>query len=96
MQKQGGEEGFESVAHGEAGEQISSSGEALQVTSGRWRSATAGDEDGDGNGSTGRSGLRGSAEGFRARRRSSWACRRGEGVAVATATVAGGDGSARP
>ena len=58
---------------------LSGSGEALESTERRWGSTAAGGEEGDGDGSTGRSGLRGSAESFRARRRSSCACRRDEG-----------------
>ena len=70
-------------------------GDALEMAGRRWGSTAAGGEDGDGDGSTGRSGLRGSAESFRARRRSSCACRRDEGETVAAAMASGGDGSVR-
>ena len=65
----------------------------LESAGRRWGSTAAGGEDGDGDGSTGRSGLRGSAESFRARRRSSCACRRGEGEAVVAAMASGSDDS---
>ena len=39
---------------------------------------------------------RGSAERSRATRRSYWACRRGEGVALVATTAIGGEGRARP
>ena len=80
-------------AHGGSAGVLSGSGEALESTERRWGSTAAGGEEGDGDGSTGRSGLRGSAESFRARRRSSCACRRDEGETVAAAMASGGDGS---
>ena len=89
-------EGNGAEAHSGLDGLVGELGDALKTAGRRRRSPATGGEDGDGDGSTGRPGLRGSAESFGARRRSSCACRRGEGEAVATATVAGGDGSARP
>ena len=70
-------------------------GEGLESAGRRWGSTAAGGEDADGDGSTGRSGLGGSAESFGARRQSSCACRRDEGETVAAAMASGGDGSVR-
>ena len=85
------EEGNGAEAHGGLGGLDGELGDALETAGQRWGSTAVGGEDGVGDGSTGRSGLCGSAESFRARGRNSCACRRGEGEAVATATVDGGD-----
>ena len=69
--------------------------DALKTVGRRRRSPVVGDEDGDGDGSTGRSGLRGSAESFIARRRSSQTRREVEGEAVAAAAMSYSDDSAR-
>ena len=77
----GGRRGGETDAGAHSGSAgvVGELGEGLESAGRRWGSTAAGGEDGDGDGSTGRSGLHGSAESFGARRRSSCACRRDEG-----------------
>ena len=95
MQTRQGREGKDSGAHGELAEQTSGLGDGLVTTKQRRRSRAAGDgEDGVG-GDAGRPAGHGLVERKRGSRRSLWAQRRGEAVAVATATLVGGGGSVR-
>ena len=74
-------EGNGAGAHGGLDGVVGELGDALETVGPRRRSPAAGvEDDGDG-GAPGRSGLRGSAEGFSARRRSSGTRRRCEGMA---------------
>ena len=94
--REAGEEGgTDAGAHSGSAGVVGELGEGLESAGRRWGSTAAEGEDGDGDGSTERSGLRGSAESFRARRRSSCACRRDEGETVAAAMASGGDDSVR-
>ena len=80
-------------AHGGVAEQASGLGEALKTANrSRWSAASEEEDDGDG-GSTGRPASCGLTERKREMRRSSRACRGGEGEAVAAAMANGGDGS---
>ena len=74
-------EGNGAGAHGGLDGVVGELGDALETVGPRRRSPAAGDEDDGDGGAPGRSGLRGSAEGFSARRRSSGTRRRCEGMA---------------
>ena len=101
-----GLERLRATEHGEAGEEGGPTRGGSQGTGrddgelgggadgGEWRrrSTAAGGDEGDGDGSTGRSGLRGLTGRTRMTTRSSYACRRGEGEAVAMVVLVGGGG----
>ena len=78
-------------AHGGVAEQASGLGEALKTANRSRRSAASEEEDDGDGGSTGRPASCGLTESFRARGRSSCACRGGEGRPVAAAMANGGD-----
>ena len=84
-------EGNGAEAHSGLDGLVGELGDALKTAGRRRRSPATGGEDGDGDGSMGRSGLRGLTRRTRTTARSSCACQRGEGEAVATATASGGD-----
>ena len=82
-----GREGLGRGAHGEVAEQLGVPGDGLLTTESRRRSPWPEEEEGGGDDAPGIFCLPGTTERTRAARRGSGARRRGEAVAVATATM---------
>ena len=79
------------AAHHGHDERVGEVGEELMKTGGRRRSRRPNDEDEVGGGASGRLASRESTERRRRRWRIPWACRRGEGEAMAAVVASGGD-----